>query len=119
MKRLILIVCLLTFCSGCATMQKMAHPVAQGTLLVDAMQTTYIAKSGGKFLEINKILGATPSVASVGIYFGTSMVATYLVHKHVREPWRSIILWTIVGVETACIINNFGLGIGLAMPFLP
>jgi hypothetical protein len=75
------------------------------TLACDAGQTMYAMHDGG-YKEQNPMLGSTPSVTTVGIYFAATMVATGLAWWALPEKWRPALWGTVTGVELHAIAGN-------------
>ena len=76
------------------------------SLIIDWLQTRYIAKNPKIWSEINVYLGVHPSVGRVNVYFLICILAGWFV------PW-----WLQAGVlalETYITIRNYKLGIKIA-----
>lgn len=83
-------------------------------MFMDYKQTLDIKNHPG-YSEINPLLGAHPSDARVRNYFIGATVAYGAVSYLLPPEYRSAFQWGAIGLETAVVLHNHG--IGLRMTF--
>jgi hypothetical protein len=82
--------------------------VAITTLLVmDRNQTIRIASN---YDEKNPILGKSPSVRAINIYFASSIFITAGVSLVLPKPYRNIFQGVVVGCSGGTVWNNYRIG---------
>ncbi len=83
----------------------------QGIHIMDWGTTLDMARQPDKYHEINPILGKHPSVGKVNLYMGLSaighMAVSYALPEKIRPYWQYI----TIGISSACVINNFNVGL--------
>lgn len=79
--------------------------------VADWNQTRRIAASNGRWIELNPILGPSPSQSRVNRYFAATLVAhwaiTYTLPERWRKPWQE----TTIILQASVIQSNYRLGI--------
>ena len=124
MKKFMVVVILLIATIGYAdewTKQDTYRELAYMALLVvDYGQTLNIAKSNGKFAEMNPIFNEYPSQSSVNIAIAISaiihpMISYLLPPKSDKWKWMNRENWQYItiGAEILAVGNNFRVGIGI------
>jgi hypothetical protein len=87
---------------------------ANTLLVVDWLQTRYIADNPDKHGEINPIMGKHPSMGEVNAYFLGSAIVMNLIGEYALDsPDKKTFYVFITGMETLAISNNIKLGIKL------
>ena len=87
---------------------------ANTLLVVDWLQTRYIADNPDDYHEINPIMGEHPSIGEVNAYFLGSIIAMNLIGEYALDrSGRKTLYIFITGMETLAVSNNFQLGIKL------
>src|SRR5438552_15892261 len=87
--------------------------VALGLLAGDWAQTRTIAKDSQNWHEINKILGAHPSVGRVNNYFAAAIAGHSLLATMLPPEYRSLLQYGTIGLEGYMTRKNKMLGIGM------
>jgi hypothetical protein len=88
-------------------------------LLVDMLQTDYHAKHQPvnqynlKMVEGNPILGLTPSTTKLVMYNTSVMLIHMAVAYYIPDPYKDIFQSCTIGVEVACIFNNYNSYVGI------
>jgi len=90
--------------------------VSQGLLLADWGQTREIA-SNDDFSEFNPLLGRTPSLTEVNLWFGGALLANYGINsvdcdKSKCKQLKRAYLTGVIIMQAANVINNKSIGIG-------
>ncbi len=98
--------------------------------LADWSQTARLSKWGGEWYETspggmwlrrpteaNPILGATPSLARVNVYFASALVTHALVAAILPGPWRRAWQTATIGIEVGFVAHNAQGGVALTVPW--
>jgi hypothetical protein len=81
----------------------------------DWMQTRQIAEQPLQYHEINPILGRHPSTGRVNTYFALSEASYLFTAKAMPASWRPYFFVGMAAIESACVVNNAKLGLGLGL----
>jgi hypothetical protein len=89
--------------------------LAELFLIVDLLQTRYIASNPQKFRELNVVLGEHPSVSAVNLYFAAWLVGmAVLAYLGTTMIWPVLALAGVAVFEAGCTYRNYKLGIKFA-----
>lgn len=89
-----------------------ARQVVYSTLhIMDWGQTRYIATHPEKYHETNPILGSHPSLRSVNLYFGATLLCHTAISAILPDKYRRAWQYVTIGVEGAYVVHNFNIGI--------
>lgn len=82
-----------------------------GLHIADWQQTRRIAGSGGKWIELNPILGERPSQARVNRYFAATLVAHWAISYSLPKEW--VREWQVgtIALQAIVVKHNYQLGI--------
>lgn len=89
------------------TMSAMALTVA------DWGQTRDIVKRPTEYRELNPILGPSPSMGKVNAYFVGALVSQYLIAEYLPEPYKTMVLSGVVGMQITTVHNNRSIGLNI------
>lgn len=81
------------------------------TLIIDWLQTRYIAKHPEKYSELNVILGPHPSVVAVNIYFMICIAIIGAVAYFATEPYGAVGCGLLAVFEILVTIRNYRFGV--------
>ena len=79
--------------------------------VIDWGQTLEIARQPDKFYELNPIMGKHPSVGKVNAYMAISAITHAGISYVLPKKYRVYYQWITFSVSSACIINNFNVGL--------
>jgi hypothetical protein len=107
-QRLWLVVILALGLSACTHVNRATLVASTAALFADGLQTRSAAERGWSHgdRETNPLLGATPSVGRVEVYFASAIVANAVLWAVLPPKWRSIVPMTVIGVQTQTIWGN-------------
>ena len=98
---------------GWSTKDTILEAVSEGLTVVDWGQTNNIRDHSG-MIELNPILGRSPSRGAVNAYFGTWLaihpLISYVIPSEYRTIWQSI----YIGVELTAVGSNYKSGLRLS-----
>ena len=125
MKKFMVVVILLVatpiFAGGWTRQDTYRELAYMALLVVDYGQTLNIAKSNGKFAEMNPIFNEYPSQSSVNIAIAISaiihpMISYLLPPRSDKWKWMNRENWQYItiGAEILAVGNNFRVGIGVS-----
>lgn len=84
--------------------------------IIDYSQTRYVAKNETLFWEKNLVLGHSPSIGKVNMYFASVIPVGYFLLNEADEN-RKNYLMVLTAVEVITISNNAKKGVGLNFKF--
>jgi len=76
----------------------------------DWLQTRDIA-TNPNYRENNPVLGENPSLSEVNLYFGATLLGSWIVADVLSPEWRKGFQYIYIGVEASCVSNNFNAGV--------
>lgn len=113
MKALAVLVLMVAASSGCADLRFNASTLAVSTAvtLCDWNQTRHAAARQWHVGELpqwenNPILGRSPTVSAVNVYFTSSLIVNAVAWYLMPARWKSVIPGFLIGAESATVIGN-------------
>jgi hypothetical protein len=94
-----------------STSTKILTMSAMALTVADWGQTRDIVKSNGRYVELNRILGPQPSMGKVNAYFVGMLVSQFLVAEFLPDPYKTMVLSGVIGMELQAVGNNKSIGL--------
>ena len=108
MKNIILSSLFCLFCSW--TWQDTTREIIYtGLHVTDWMQTRQGISGGMK--ELNPILGEHPSMGKIDTIVGLSLMGHILISGLLPKPYRTILQYITIGIESGAVIHNYNGGV--------